>query len=316
MENEGKKEPASILVVDANPESREYLQAILEGGKYSLELAESGREGLEKARINPPKAMILSLALPDMDGAEVCLALRSEPSTSRIVIFILGEHGDQKRARRALEVGADDYLVKPFRGQELELRLDARFRHRSSSWRPEEQEALLDLTRLLASSLDMSQLLHLVAVRTAELLQVDRCSMVLVNPASNKATVVAASEDAALSNISVALDNYPEIQEVIRTRRPFVVERVEKQPTLQKILPTLISKGVGSLALFPMMHEDHVDGVLFLRSERFGRILGERDIFFANAVAAAVALALRNLQAVENERRITSELKSTKSFWG
>jgi PAS domain S-box-containing protein len=314
MENEVKKEPASILVVDANPESREYLQAILESGKYSLELAESGQEGLEKARINPPKAMILSLTLPDMDGAEVCLALRSEPSTSRIVIFILGEHGDQKRARRALEVGADDYLVKPFRGQELELRLDARFRHRSSSWRPEEQEALLDLTRLLASSLDMSQLLHLVAVRTAELLHVDRCSMVLVNPDSNKATVVAASEDAALSNISVALDNYPEIQEVIRTRRPFVVERVEKQPTLQKILPTLISKGVGSLALFPMMHEDHVDGVLFLRSERFGRIVGERDIFFANAVAAAVALALRNLQAVENERRITSELKSTKSF--
>jgi PAS domain S-box-containing protein len=303
-----------LLVIESNPESREYLQAVLGEGKYDLHLAQTGQAGLEMARSTVPEAVILGLTLPDMNAAEITLALRSDPDTSRTVVFLLGQRGDEREARRALEVGADDYLVKPFHRQELEMRLEARFRHLTSSWRPEEQEALLDLTRLLASSLDMNQLLHLVAVKTAELLHVDRCSMVLISPDEDTATVVAASEDASLHNIDVAIGDYPEIREVLRTRRPFVVEQVEKHPALQGILPTLVSKGVGSIALFPMMHESRVDGMLFLRSERFGRLLGERDIFFANAVAASVALALRNLKAVENERRIASELQRTKSF--
>ena len=220
----------------------------------------------------------------------------------------------EDKLRLAMEAGADDYLFKPFRPSELALRIRARLRHRHSSWRPEEQEALLDLTRMLASSLDMKDLLHLVAVRTAEVLHVDRCSFVLIYPEGARARVVAASESAALGGIEVSLENYPEIREVIRTQRPFVVDRVEDHPTLKGILPTLVKKGVGSLALFPMIHEGRVDGVLFLRSERFRHVLGERDIFFASAVAAAVALSLRNLQAVERERQIASELQRTKQF--
>ena len=77
--------------------------------------------------------------------------------------------------RRALEEGADDYLSRPVRSSELDVRLRTRLRRKQAAWVPEEQEALLDLTRLLASSLDMGQLLHLVAVKTAQVLQVDRC---------------------------------------------------------------------------------------------------------------------------------------------
>lgn len=305
---------ARILVIDGDPDGREYVEALFDRGRYEVVTASSGEEGLDRARKLRPDVVITRMDLPDMDGGEVCLALRSEPDTARAVVMLVAAAGDEERLKMALQAGADDFVFKPPRPEELQMRLMARFRSRRSSWRPEEQEALLDLTRMLASSLDMTELLHLVAVRTADVLQVDRCSFVLIYPEGGMARVAAASESASLSGIEVSLDDYPEIREVIRTQRPFVVNRVEDHPTLKSILPTLVKKGVGSIALFPMIHENRVDGVLFLRSERFRHSLGERDIFFASAVAAAVALALRNMQAVERERRITSELQRTKRF--
>ncbi len=299
-----------MLIVDDSPDSREYLQACLEGEGYEVELAPDGEVGLKKAQVFMPSAVLLGLST---DGMDVCRALKSDPITAQTAVIVVGEGDDLQKLKVALEAGADDYLVKPFLSVELTARLRARLQRRVAWW-PQEQEALLDLTRMLASSLDLVQLLHLVAARTATVLKVDRCSFVLVHPEGETARVAAASEDASLHDIVVSLKNYPEIREVIRTRRPFVVDRVERHPLLKEILPALSSKGVGSLALFPMIHEEKVDGVLFLRSERFTHTLGERDIFFASAVAAAVALALRNMQAVDRERRIANELQSTKKW--
>jgi PAS domain S-box-containing protein len=131
--------------------------------------------------------------------------------------------------------------------------------------------------------------------------------VVLIEPDGQRARVAAASEDASVRDILLDLASYPEIREVIQSRQPLVVDRVEQHPGLHGILPVLAAKGIGSLALFPMIHDEGVDGVLFLRSERFRHEPSGRDIFFANAVAAAVALSLRNV-------RIAHELRRTKQF--
>jgi PAS domain S-box-containing protein len=296
--------PARVLIIDDSPDSREYLQACLEGRDYEVELASGAEEGLKKAKVFIPSAVLVGLSTA---GVEICRALKSDPITAQAAVIVVSADEDDSKLRNVLEAGADDYLVKPFRNAELTSRLRARLRQRTAWW-PQEQEALLDLTRMLASSLD------LVAARTATVLKVDRCSFVLVHPEGETARVAAASEDASLHDIVVSLKDYPEIREVIRTKRPFVVDRVEEHPLLKEILPALSSKGVGSLALFPMIHEEKVDGVLFLRSERFTHVLGDRDIFFATAVAGSVALALRNMQAVERERKIANELQSTKRW--
>ena len=300
-----------LLVVDDNPDTREYVQACLESSEFEVALAADGLEGLACARAYKPDAILLDLSMPGMDGLAVARALKADPNTETIPVLMLTVHSDPGKLAEAFAAGADDYLVKPFDQTELKARLQARIRHAkrdpNPSWDNDEQQALLDLTRMLASSLDLNELLHLVAVRTAKVLNVDRCAVVLLQPDGLFGRVVAASEDVSVKDINVSLNAYPEIREVIKSRRPLVVRRVQDHPELRGILPILESKGIGSIALFPMIHGEDVDGVLFLRSERFQNNLEGRDIFFADAVAGAVALALRNM-------RIANELKRTKHF--
>jgi len=295
-------------VVADKPDSREYLLACLDTGRFEMWTVDDGEQGLAAVRERQPDAILLEHA---SDGLEVCRRLKADPATAPIPILVLSVQPDPDQLIRAFDAGADDYLVKPFEPGELVARLQARLRPVTTSsikaWDAQDQEALLDLTRMLASSLDLTALLPLVAVRTASVLPVDRCALVRVEPDEGRATILAASEDASVRDLDVSLEGYPEIMEVIGSRRPLVVSRVERHPGLQHILPILESKGIGSIALFPMICDDRVDGVLFLRSERFTHELSARDMFFANAVAAAVALALRNV-------RIAYELRRTKQF--
>ncbi|HOX42099.1 MAG TPA: response regulator [Myxococcota bacterium] len=297
-----------VLVIDDNPDSREYLEACLEADPYDVHSAAGGKAGLEALRADRPDAVLLDLGLTDMPGIEVLRAIKTDPLTRRIPVLALTVASDERYLAATFEAGADDYLLKPFRRMELVARLRARIAaSRGLSPDASSHEALLELTRLLASSLEMSELLHLVAARTAEALQVDRCAVVFLEPDGERAVVAAASEDATVHGLPIHLKDYPEIREVVRTGRPLVVGRVEEHESLQGILPLLATKRIGSLALFPMSRGQAVDGVLFLRSERFQRPLEGPDLFFADAVASAVALAVRNV-------RVAEELRRTKQF--
>lgn len=312
--DESRTRRPKVLVVDDNPDTREYLEACLDPGRYELFAAADGEQGLALAQSERPQAVLLDLSLPGLDGLAVCRALKTDPATARVPVLVLTVHSDPEKMAAAFAAGADDFLSKPFDKSELVTRLEARLQRAAqvadTSWDSADQEALLDLTRLLASSLELQELLHLVAARTAEVLEVDRCAVVLVEPEAGRAKVVAASEDASVHDIEIDLQAYPEIKEVIASRRPLVVNRVENHPGLRDILPVLVSKGIGSIALFPIGNDERVAGVLFLRSERFAREPARRDIFFANAVAAAVALALRNVRIAHELRRTKQSLEA------
>ncbi len=306
MLGESSKTHARVLVIDDNPDTREYLEACLSPA-YEVLHAATGEDGLAQAQRHNPDAVLLDLNLPGVDGLTVCESLKADPVTSHTAVLVMTVDPDPNKVREAFSAGADDFVAKPFDRTALKARLAARLRRVPMTGEPEEQVALLELTRLLASSLDLPELLHLVAVRTAEVLRVDRCAVVLFPVGDDQARVVAASEDSSIHDLRVPIENYPEFKEVMASRKPLVVSRVEEHASLQSILPTLVEKGIGSIALFPMMHNDKVDGLLFLRSDRFDRSLSRRDIFFANAVTAAVALALRNV-------RVANELRHTKQF--
>ncbi len=114
-----------VLVCDDEPQILRALRVVLREAGYDVVPAETAQEALDRAAVQPPDAAIIDLVLPDGDGVEVCRALRD---WSRMPIIVLSAVGDEDEKVRALEAGADDYVVKPFAPRELVARLQATLR--------------------------------------------------------------------------------------------------------------------------------------------------------------------------------------------
>ncbi len=119
-----------ILVIDDEPQIRRALKMGLERNDYQVGLAGSGEEGLDKMATEPFDLVVLDLAMPGMDGFDVCRQIRS---WSQIPILVLSVRDSEEDKIRALDCGADDYLTKPFGVGELLARTRAIIRRAKSS---------------------------------------------------------------------------------------------------------------------------------------------------------------------------------------
>lgn len=111
-----------VLVIDDETQIRRALRAGLERGGFAVSLATNGEEGLDEAALHPPDVVILDLAMPGSDGFEVCRQLRE---WSQVPIIVLSVREGVEDKIRALTLGADDYLTKPFSLEELIARIHA-----------------------------------------------------------------------------------------------------------------------------------------------------------------------------------------------
>ncbi len=112
-----------ILVVDDEPEAVELIEFNLKQSGYTVSTATDGAEALKKARSQVPDLIVLDVMLPEMDGFEICKTLRLDASTSRVPIIMLTAKAAEIDRVLGLELGADDYLTKPFSTRELLLRI-------------------------------------------------------------------------------------------------------------------------------------------------------------------------------------------------
>jgi DNA-binding response OmpR family regulator len=116
-----------VLIVEDEPDIAEGLRYNLEREGLSVVLAASGERGLELALDpkRPPSLILLDLMLPGMSGAELCRRLRREPRTRRTPVIMLTARGSEAERVAGLELGADDYVTKPFSARELIARVRA-----------------------------------------------------------------------------------------------------------------------------------------------------------------------------------------------
>lgn len=110
-------------MVDDEPEAVELVEFNLKQAGYEVATAADGAEALKKTRALLPSLIVLDLMLPEMDGLEVCKMLRRDPATAAIPIVMLTAKAAEIDRVLGLELGADDYLTKPFSPRELVLRV-------------------------------------------------------------------------------------------------------------------------------------------------------------------------------------------------
>lgn len=120
--------PTRVLVVDDEPAIRRFLRASLTGQGYDIVEAEDGARALAEISRRQPDVVVLDLGLPDIDGLEIIRRLRQGGNAAPIIV--LSSRGDEPGKVEALDLGADDYVTKPFGVDELLARLRAAMRHK------------------------------------------------------------------------------------------------------------------------------------------------------------------------------------------
>lgn len=111
--------PPKILVVDDEPDALEVLAFKLREAGYAVVLAKDGAEALEMARNELPSLIVLDVMLPEIDGLDVCRILRRDPRFASTPILMLTARVEERDQALGLELGADEYLTKPFSPREL-----------------------------------------------------------------------------------------------------------------------------------------------------------------------------------------------------
>jgi two-component system phosphate regulon response regulator PhoB len=122
---------ANILVVEDDPDVAELVVYNLRAAGFEAQAVASGEGALDRVHARPPSLVVLDLMLPGMDGLEVCTQLKSKPATSPIPIIMLTARSEETDIVVGLEMGADDYLTKPFSPRVLVARVKALLRRRA-----------------------------------------------------------------------------------------------------------------------------------------------------------------------------------------
>jgi DNA-binding response OmpR family regulator len=119
---------SQILVVEDDPDIAELIGHYLEKAGHSVEVLASGAAVMPSVRRRPPDLVVLDLMLPELDGLMICQAMRTEPKTAAIPIIMVTARGEEADRITGLELGADDYVTKPFSPKELAARVTALLR--------------------------------------------------------------------------------------------------------------------------------------------------------------------------------------------
>ena len=114
---------ARLLIVEDDADISKMLKIFFTGQDYAVDIAPRGTEALDKTRQNLPHLIVLDIMLPDIDGFEVCRILRTNTRTSHVPIIFLTQKDERSDKLQGLELGADDYITKPFDIEELKLRV-------------------------------------------------------------------------------------------------------------------------------------------------------------------------------------------------
>ena len=292
-----------VLLIEPDPRTTPRVEQVCQ--QLGLGVSQCAWPPAERGAAHPGYALVLLHAGHDaVQAAERLQWLQGRSAFLDTPLLALydAEMGDGCSA--LIEAGADDLVAYDASAAELRARLSLQLRVRRTTARVQSHQRslalMLETTQTLASSTDIQEILYTVVLRIADLVHVDRASIVLV-PDENVpyGYVVAASDDAALSNLRLDLHKYPEITHVLGAREPLTIDDVGTHPVLDGVRSSVTGLGLSSLTLIPMLFEGRAMGVLFLRARvQPGRLDGEQ-IGFCQVLAHSTAIALNNARILQ-----------------
>ena len=161
---------AKILIIEDDPAVLDNLEDILTLENYQVFTANNGRRGVDAALKHLPDLVLCDVMMPEMDGYEVIKTLRSRPETRNIAFVFLTAKAERLDQREGMELGADDYLSKPFRPKEVVRAIQVRLERRAATMQPyaEEKERVKTLQQQLRENSELAAIKENLLKRLSE----------------------------------------------------------------------------------------------------------------------------------------------------
>lgn len=294
-----------VVVCTPDGSRRRALVSLLGENGWNAVEQKTSEELLETSRALNPEVIIVDSGLRLPSGASIPEVLRQRrPDAIRRIMALVSTAQPQEVAGAVVD-GYDDFIVDADNPVEVLARTTANLRACRTLQEMERQKrdaaTLLELSQTLASSLDLQLILHMVSRLISEVIGLERCSIVILDPEHNDAVMVAASEDRKVKDLRINLLKYPELQRCVQAAAPVLITNAHVDPMLDVARGTAVDS-VRMMVLFPIIFEERVTGVLFLRSHQVSRDLSDHEVQFGQTVASACAVAIRNARLFDSFR--------------
>lgn len=314
-----------ILIVDDDRVTRQTLANLLTAEGYAVSLGDDGEQAIALARELLPDLLILDILLPGKDGYEVCRALRRDPLLAEVPIVLLTALDDRASRIRGLEVGADDFLSKPFDRVELLARVGAITRLNRFRRLQEERQQLQQTAQELGARLHDLEVLNALILRTSESL--DEAEVLQVGAAAlaeafapARTLIHRVDEDGqgftllaqALAPAGEGSAPPPAVATVSVLLDPDCANTLRRAPQAYLVSPGEAGPWGSSRAhlLVPLKLRDRLSGVLELVPEA-SRRFRSHDVGLAESIGSAVSQAWGRAQLYRELQRYAETLEET-----
>ncbi len=304
-----------LLVADDNPSNLTLLARYLQQEEYELLTTSNGIETLEKTRAELPDLILLDVNMPEMDGFQVLEELRSDPATAHIpVIIVTAARLDPVDMQYALNLGADDYVMKPFDRRELLARIRTRLRVKEAEdiirRRNRELNLLPEIGRELSARLDVADLADVILRRTVETLGALLGHIFILNSTSSpyhkeyrSSTITTAGFTTQVPQLTAFLEHFKE------TREGLIINDTNNDHRWQ----VFQDDPTRSVTLVPLFGRLELIGVLVLAHEK-AEYFNLEHLLLLQAIASQAAIAIENAQLyagiAQEQQRLSAVLHS------
>jgi len=320
------KDKANILIVDDEVETVDMISFLLESQGYAVIPTYSGTEALEilQQGIQEPAGsrfpidlVILDVRIPDVDGYEICQVIKRDDHLRYIPVIMVTGLRSVEDTTRGLAVGADDYVSKPFKAEELVARVKAMLRVRAMEQellqRTHELETLNEINKVITSSLDLDQILSQAMHGIQRILHVEAGSLLLLD------------EDSGLLEFKKVLSGSQERMvdfklrvgegiagHVAQNGEPLLVANVQNDPRFCPRMDEAIALVTRSVLCVPLKVKDRIIGVIEVIN-RLDGLFDENDLWLLDYMAGSVAIALENARLYTELSDFASELEKSQT---
>jgi two-component system cell cycle response regulator len=292
------KDDGKILITCNDSQVSTLIREHLNPQGCQISEVKSGHEALDVVKIEHPDTIIVTEALSDMDGVELCRHFKSKDDIKDIPVIMVSSRDDKKKLAQILEAGADDFILKPIEESELIVRVSTHLQNRRQFLDLQETnhdlEVTLDITRAVSSTLSAIEIMHIIVEKVAEITDANRCSLILVDESKGFGYVLATLENPNIHDLKIKLEKYPEIVQVVETKETLIVNDLADNPMMDDVRFFVKDYKAESVLVVPIVWNDEVLGTLFIRAKRSAKSFSQKEINFCQVVANSSYNALKH----------------------